>query len=67
MTTCEAVHTAIHSYGHTPREALPSWLRHPITEEEFNLSIAVLGLSTGIAPICEDGILVAWSGIGVKV
>lgn len=61
MTSCELVSAAIDLYRDVPRQDLPGWLRNPTNELEADMAFAVLGLE----PVCHDGQVVAWRGIGV--
>lgn len=68
MTTCvpcERVATAVRRYGHTDRKLLPEYLRNPQTESEFVLAFAVAAWSRGVTPICEDGCVTGFEGIGL--
>lgn len=64
MTRCSCVRRAAKRYSGMPREQLPEWARNPANEHEFNLAIGILAPSRGIQPLCKDGMLVAWRGIG---
>lgn len=64
MTRCACIRKAVQTHGSVPREQLPSWLRNPLDEEQFDIAIGVYGATRGIAPICRKGQLVAWRGIG---
>lgn len=64
MTRCSCVRRAAKRFSGISRDQLPEWARNPATEEEWNLAIGIIGSTKGIEPLCKDGNLVAWRGIG---
>jgi hypothetical protein len=63
MTTCTSIQAARIMYGDAPRRDLPDWLRNPTTDDQFAHALAVLRLD--LEPLCQDGLLVGFRGLGV--
>jgi hypothetical protein len=63
MATCNAIQAWRTRCAALPEADWPVWIRHPYTPWEFDISMGVLGQYIGVEPICEEGVVTAWSGI----
>lgn len=66
MTTCESIQTVLNRYSSIPRHRLPDWLRDPTNQHGWDCAFALVAAPHGIRPMCENGILVGWEGIGIR-
>jgi len=63
---CKSVEIAIGCYGRLDRQLLPAKVRNPQTAEEYVVAFAVAAWSRGITPVCRDGRVVGFTGIGLE-